>query len=133
MKNSRIPYHRYKNIIFIKNIDYNIGSNYKKVSYLYETYNEKGELIKESLHRKNSPAVIIYYHNYISEVQYWKHGKKHREYGPAIIQLDKKHNIINEQWFINNKEIKDKELEDIKLLIDRRKKIFKVILRKKSI
>jgi len=132
MKNIRIPYKKYKNIIFVKKIDYNIKTNYKKISFLYELYNEKGELIKEFLHKKNNPAVLIYSNNYISEIQYWVNGQKHREYGPAIICLNKKHTIISEEWYINDKKLTEKELEDLKLLIDRRKKMLKVILKMKS-
>ena len=132
MKNIRIPYKKYKNIMFIKKIDYDIKRNYKKISYLYEVYDDKGEMINEFLHRKNNPAILIYSHNYISEIQYWMDGKKHREYGPAIICLDKKHQIISESWYINDKKIIDKELEDLKLLIDRRKKMFNVILKMKT-
>lgn len=132
MKNIRLPYKKHKNIIFIKKIDYDIKRNYKKISYLYEVYNDKGEMINEFLHRKNNPAILIYSHNYISEIQYWIDGKKHREYGPAIIYLDKKHQIISEYWYINDKKIIGKELEDLKLSIDRIKKMFNIILKIKT-
>ena len=63
MKNVRIPYYKFKNLVFIKKIDYDIHRNYKKISYLYETYDDKGEMIDEKLHRKNAPSVIVYTHN----------------------------------------------------------------------
>lgn len=132
MKNVRIPYGKYKNIVFVKKIDYDISKNYKKISYLYETYDDKGEMVNESLHRKNNPAVIVYTHNYISEIQYWVDGKRHREYGPAIIHLDKKHQIVDESWYIKGKKLVDDELNDLKTLIDRRKKMLKVILKIQS-
>ena len=137
MKTVRIPFSKFKNLIFVKKIDYDLGRRYKKISYLYEIYDDKGEMIKELLHRINNPSVVVYNNNYISQIEYWNHGNKHREHGPAIMRLDKTHKVITEEWYINNKKITETEIDDIKILNERRKKMYKVILkiqnRKKNI
>ena len=129
MKTVRIPYSKYKNLIFVKKIDYDLHRHYKKISYLYEVYDEKGELVKELLHRINNPCVVIYSGNYICELQYWNHGNKHREHGPAIMRLDKTHKVLTEEWYINNIKLTETEIDDIKILNERRKKMYKVILK----
>lgn len=127
-KSARFPYYRIKNYVFVKNIKYNIRGRYKRITYIYEIYNKKGEMTEEKTHRNKLPAVIIYTNNYISELQYWKHNELHREYGPAIIHLNRKHEIIDEEWFINNKSISKEEIEKIKKVVERRKKLYKLLL-----
>jgi len=128
-KTVKIPYFKNENFIFFKKIDYNIKNRYKKISYIYEKYDENGMFIQEFFHRKQKPAVIIYRQNFISELQYWKNGKKHREWGPAVILLNRKHEVISEKWFIDDKKLKDADVDDKKLIISRRKKMYKVILK----
>lgn len=130
MKTIRLPYKKYKNIIFIKRVDYR--KYYKKISYLYETYDNNGMMISETLHQSNNPCIITYYNNSLSEIEYYKHGKRHRDYGPAIIHLNKKHEITEEKWYLNDIQLSEKEIDDLKLLIDRRKKMYKVICKMKS-
>jgi len=43
MKTIRLPYSKYKNFTFVKQIDYNTSRHYKKICYLYELYNDKKE------------------------------------------------------------------------------------------
>jgi len=131
MKTARIPYRKYNNILFIKKIDYDIRRKYKKVTYLYETY-INNEQVKETLHNKNYPSVIEYYNNKICKIEYWVHGKLHRDYGPSIIHLDKKHNITNEEWYKNGIKLDKNEIDSIKKIIDRKLKMIKVILKMKS-
>ena len=129
-KNVKIPYFKRGNYIFYRKIDFNLKSRYKKVTYTYEKYDSKGELIDEYIHRQgDNPAVLIYRQNFLAELQYWKHGNKHREWKPAIILLDRKRKIVNEKWYINNRKLKDNEVEDKKKIIERRKKMYKVILK----
>jgi hypothetical protein len=130
LKTVKIPYKKIQNYILIKRVDYNIRARYKKVSYAYEEYKD-GELIKTHTHRIGKPAVIIYRNNHINELQYWKFGKLHRSYGPAIIIYDGK-DIGSEKWFHEGKRLTDLEIEDEKKLIDRRKKLITLILKIKD-
>lgn len=128
-KTIKIPYFKKGNYTFFKKIDYNIKNRYKKISYTYEKYDDDGVFVEEFIHRKGKPAVIIYRQNFISELQYWKNGKKHREWGPAIILLDRKHEVILEKWYVNDKKLKESDIESKKLVMNRRKKMYKVILK----
>ena len=130
LKKVRIPYKKVQNYILIKLIDYDLRRKYKKVSYAYEEYLD-GELIKTYTHRIGKPAVIIYRNNHINELQYWKFGKLHRQYGPAILIYDGKE-ISSEKWFFEGRKLTDIEIEDEKKIIDRRKKMMKVILKIKN-
>lgn len=126
----KVPYFKRGNYIFYKKIEFNIRSRYKKVTYLYEKYDSNGELIDEYIHAQgDNPAVLVYRNNVLSELQYWKHGNKHREWNPAIMILDSQHKILSEKWYVNNKKLKEDEIEDKKKIIDRRKKMYRVILK----
>ena len=130
LKTIKIPYKKVQNYVLIKQVDYDIRRRYKKVSYAYEEYKD-GELVKTYNHRIGKPAIIIYRNNHIHELQYWKFGKLHRSYAPAIIVYDGKE-ISQEKWFVNGKKLTDLEIEDEKKIIDRRKKMMKVILKIKN-
>ena len=130
VKNVRIPYKKIQNYVLVKLIDYDMRRRYKKVSYAYEEYKDE-ELIKTYIHRIGKPAIIIYRNNHINELQYWKFGKLHRLYNPAIIVYDGKE-ISVEKWFYDGKKLTDSEIEDEKKIIDRRKKMMKVILKIKN-
>jgi len=131
MKTVRIPYQKYKNIIFVKKIDYDLRKKYKKVTYLYEIYKDK-ELIEEVKHKNNYPAIIEYFNNKICKIEYWVNGKLHREYGPSIIFLDRQHKITKENWYKNGIELDQNDIDDIKKVIDRRTKVIKVILKMRN-
>ena len=130
LKTVKIPYKKVQNYVLIKQVDYDLRRRYKKVSYAYEEYKNE-ELIKTHTHRIGKPAVIIYRNNHISEVQYWKFGKLHRSYGPAIIVYDGKE-ISTEKWYFDGRKLTDWEVEDEKKVIERRKKMMKVILKMKN-
>lgn len=130
IKNVRIPYKKIQNYILVKLVDYDIRRRYKKVSYAYEEYNGE-ELLKTYIHRIGKPAVIIYRNNHIQEVQYWKFGKLHRMFGPAIITYDGRE-ISQEKWFFEGRKLTDSEVDDEKKLISRRQKMMKVILKIKN-
>lgn len=132
MKTVRIPYRKYNNILFVKKIDYDIKKKYKKITYLYEIYSNDKEEVKEIKHNKNYPSIIEYHNNKIYKIEYWVHGKLHRELGPCIIYLDKKHSIIKEEWYKNGMELDKNEIDSIKKIIDRKLKMIKVILKMKS-
>ncbi len=130
LKTIRIPYKKIQNYILIKEIKYDLRKRYKKVSYAYEEYNN--DILKETLyHRINKPAVIIYRNNHINELQYWKFGKLHRTYGPAIIKYDG-NKIGEEKWYHHGKKLTDDEIQQELKVINRRKKMFKVILKIKN-
>ncbi|MFA5585857.1 MAG: hypothetical protein WDA02_04860 [Saccharofermentanales bacterium] len=131
MKTVRIPYKKYNNILFVKKIDYNIKIKYKKITYLYEIYSNNEE-IKEIKHNKNYPSIIEYNNNKINKIEYWVHGKLHRELGPSIIYLDNKHKITKEEWYKNGIKLDENEINSIKKIIDRKLKMIKVILKMKS-
>jgi len=133
MEEVKIPYYIYNNIIFSKKISCNLSKHYKIITYVYDIYNKEGISEKEVKHRTNNlPAIIIYRNNIISELQYFYHGKKHREYGAAIIKLNSKHEITEELWYKDDKKLKETEIQEIKLLVDRRKKMLKLISKMKS-
>lgn len=129
MKTARYPYAVLNNYIFVKLIDFNVKRHYKKIKYAYEIYDKKNKLVATLVHRKYKPAIVIYSHNSISEYQYWKHGEKHRDIGPAIIRFDKKREITKEIWYTNGKKLNDEEVISAKKVIDRRKKMFKLLLK----
>ena len=128
----KIPYYIYNNIIFSKKISCSLKMHSKTITYVYDIYDKDGKSGEEIVHRTDGPAVILYRNNMISELQYYIHGKKHREFGPAIIRLNKKHEVVNEEWFKNGKKISDKEIEEIKILIDRKKKMLKLLSKIKT-
>lgn len=131
MKTIRIPYKKVKNYILIKEIIYDLRKKYKKVTHAYEEYKD-GSLINVYKHRIGKPAVIIYRSNHISEIQYWKYGKLHRDHGPAIIIFDGiKSNI--EKWYKNGFLLNEEEIESEKKIINRRKKMIQLILKMKKL
>ena len=130
LKTIRIPYKKVQNYILIKEIKYDLRKRYKKVSYAYEEYDN--DILKETLyHRINKPAIIIYRNNHINELQYWKFGKLHRDFGPAVIKYEI-NKISEELWYHFGKKLTDYEIENEKKVIDRRKKMYKLILKIKN-
>lgn len=130
MKTIRIPYKKIHNYILIKEIIYDLRKRYKKVTHAYEEYKD-GNLINIYKHRIGKPAIIIYRNNHISEIQYWKYGKLHREHGPAIIIYDGM-NCNIEKWYKNGLALSEEDIEHEKKIINRRKKMIKLILKMKK-
>ena len=122
-----IPYKKINNFLFIKKIQYNLKKGYKMITYYYEFY-KNGILIEKNIHNSNYPSILVYSNNKLVELHYYKHGKIHRDYAPAIIFLNDKHEIIKEKWFINDNELTEKEINDIKILVYRRKKLLHLFL-----
>jgi hypothetical protein len=122
MNEIKIPYFIYKNLIFVKKIDCDLKRKCKTITYVYEVYDDKGNMLNEVIHRNSLPAIIIYKNNKITELQYFTHGKKNREFGPAILKLNSKHEVIEESWYKDNKKVSKEEIEETKKMIDRRKK-----------
>lgn len=128
MKTIRIPYKKIQNYILIKEIIYDLRKKYKKVTYAYEEYDKDDILISITKHRSKKPAIIIYRNNHISEIQYWKFGKLHREHGPSVIVYDGM-TICLEKWYKNGILLSEEEIENEKKIINRRKKMINVILK----
>jgi len=74
-------------------------------------YFENGEIMSEfywfnnELHRpcEDGPAVIVRSEGFLLEKEYYVHGKKHNEYGPAKIYYYNNGNIFRLFYMINNK------------------------------
>ena len=132
MKTIRIPYKKVRNYILIKEIVYDLRKKYKRVTHAYEEYDKDGNLDSVHKHRIGKPAIIIYRNNHISEIQYWKYGKLHREHGPAVIIYDGLNSSI-EKWYKGGFALTEEEIETEKKLISRRKKMIKLILKVKNL
>ena len=107
---------------------YNKYNRYKKNEYYYDILDNNKVISTHKHNKQNKPAVIEYYNGKITKLEYWKHGKLDRKYAPAIIILDGKI-IIKEQWFHDGIELSDNEIKKIKKVIDRRKKMLKLIMK----
>lgn len=110
----------YKEVIFSK--------GFKEVDFFLEYTTETSNVKK--FHNPDGPAIIIWNNNKIKRIEFWINGKRHRKWGPAIAYFEVskgKLNIINEQWFMNNIELTEKEIEHIKLKLNRINKLKKFI------
>jgi hypothetical protein len=127
MKELSIPIQKNGNIVLTKNIYYDLRKRYKKIEYIYNVLDVSGETIKAYKHNPKNPCVIEYSNNKISLLEYWYKGVKHREYAPAVLMFDRKGKILKQEWYTNGTKLNDEEINDIIKLLDRRRKIIKII------
>lgn len=118
-------------IHFYKKIKYNLRNKYKSVEYIYDIFNNDGSIKESKKHNNKKPAVIVYHKNKITTLEYWYKGKRHRNWGPAIINLDGKE-IIREEWFNEGIKLTEDEINKIKTVVDRRKKMLKLIFKNRN-
>jgi len=116
-------------IHFYKSIKVNNRNRYKRVEYLYDILGRDGVVLETKRHNAlNKPSVIIYHGNKIIKLEYWYKGERHRNWAPSIIELDGKE-IVFESWYQNGVKLTDKEIEQIKKTLDRRKKVLKIMIK----
>lgn len=76
----------------------------------------------DNCRRGGGPTSVWYYEDDISKSnilisESWKRrGEYHREDGPAIIRWDEKGNLINEKFFLNDKQLDGDELDKLKTI-----------------
>lgn len=112
-----------KNIHYYKKLSY--GTKYKKIEYFYDIILD-GDIKETLCHNYKNPAVIIYSNNKITKLEYWYKGKLHKKYGPAIIILSN-NKIIDEYWYHYGEKLLDTDIQSIKIGIDRKIKINKLL------
>jgi hypothetical protein len=116
-------------IHFYKKVKLNNRSRYKKVEYLYDILGKDGEIVDTKRHNAlNKPALIIYIGTKVVKLEYWYKGERHRNWAPAIIELDGKE-IVFESWYQNGTKLNDKEIEQIKKTLSRRRKVLKLMIK----
>jgi hypothetical protein len=116
-------------IHYYKKINYNNRSRYKRIEYCYDILGRDEEIIETKRHNAlNKPAVVIYLGNKIIKLEYWYKGERHRNWAPAILELDGKE-IIFESWYHNGTKLTEKEIDKIKKTLDRRKKVLKLMIK----
>ena len=124
MKSSIQTLSKDKNIHIYKKITFSKGVGYKKIEYLYDILVDNK--VKETLcHNKKNPAVVVYSNHQIVRIEYWYKGKLNRRFGPSITTFSDKV-VTSEMWYNNGVLLKEDEVDNIKKLIDRKKKIMKL-------
>ena len=114
------------NLYFYKEVFFKKG--YKEVNFYLETVTDTNNV--KRYHNPDGPAIIIWNNNKIKRVEFWINGKRHRKWGPAIAYFEVfegKLNISSEQWFMNNIELTEKEIESTKLKLNRLNKLKKIL------
>jgi len=116
-------------IHFYKSVKVNNRSRYKKIEYLYDILGENGEIKETKRHNAlNKPAIIIYMGNKIIKLEYWFKGERHRNWAPSIIELNGKE-IVFESWYQFGVKLTDKEIDQLKKTLDRRRKVLKLMIK----
>lgn len=116
-------------IHFYKKINFNNRNRYKRIEYLYDIIGRDGIILETKRHNAlNKPSTIIYLGNKIIKLEYWYKGKRHRNWAPSIIELDGKE-IVFESWYQNGTKLNEKEIEQLKKTLDRRKKVLKIMIK----
>jgi hypothetical protein len=116
-------------IHFYKKVNYNNRNRYKRVEYLYDILGRDGEILETKRHNAlNKPSLIVYHGNKIIKLEYWYRGERHRNWAPAIIELDGKE-IVFESWYQSGIKLNNKEVDQIKKTMDRRKKVLKIMIK----
>jgi hypothetical protein len=98
-------------------IEISIGLVFKSVGYIvingiyafqidkYTNNSYRTRYYKEGkLHRGYGPAIVIKFSKYSYEKEYYKEGKYHREDGPAVIRKNVD-DSYNKKYYINGKKI----------------------------
>jgi len=118
-----------KLIHFYKKIKFNSRNRYKRIEYLYDILDKDNEIIDTKRHNAlNKPAIIVYSNTKIIKLEYWYKGERHRNWAPAIIELEGKE-IIFESWYHNGDKLNEKEIEQIKKTLSRRRKVLKLMIK----
>jgi len=116
-------------IHFYKKVNYNNRNRYKRIEYLYDILGRDGEVLETKRHNAlNKPAIIIYHGTKIIKLEYWYKGERHRNWAPSIIELDGKE-IVFESWYQSGTKLLEKEIEQIKKTLDRRRKVLKLMIK----
>jgi len=116
-------------IHYYKKINYNNRNRYRKVEYCYDIIGRDDEIIETKRHNAlNKPAVVVYVGNKIVKLEYWYKGERHRNWAPSILELSGKE-IIFESWYHNGIKLNEKEIEQIKKTLDRRRKVLKIMIK----
>lgn len=116
-------------IHYYKKISYNNRSRYRKIEYCYDILGRDEEIVETKRHNAlNKPAVVVYLGNKIVKLEYWYKGERHRNYAPAILELNGKE-IVFESWYHSGTKLNEKEIEKIKKTIDRRMKVLKLMIK----
>lgn len=119
--------HKANNLRYYKETYFNRANC--KISFYYEYYSVDDKDIISKLHNThNKPAVIHYSSGKITKLEYWIKGKKDRLNAPAIITINGKE-IYSEEWYHNGVKLSDVEIEQIKKVLERRKKIMKLVMK----
>ena len=117
-----------KDIHFYKKITVSNGVKYKKVEYFYDNIVD-GIIVETLLHNGNKPAVVIYSECCIIRIEYWYRGKLHRLFGPAVISLYNRE-VGSEFWYNHGTLLKQDEIESVKKVLSRKKKLYKLLYKK---
>jgi antitoxin component YwqK of YwqJK toxin-antitoxin module len=79
-------------------------------------FNEDGSILylrwfyNDHQHRVGKPAVVYYKNKNVSSVRWVINSKSHREEGPAEIYYNDDGSIRSEKWYLNGKELSQKEI-----------------------
>lgn len=117
-----------KDIHFYKMITVSNGVKYKKIEYFYDNIVD-GIVVESLLHNGNKPAVIIYSEGGIIRIEYWYKGKLHRLFGPSVISLYNR-KVGSEFWYNHGSLLTEQDVESIKKVLARKKKLYKLLYKK---
>jgi len=116
-------------IHFYKKLNYNNRNRYKKIEYLYDILDKNGDVIESKRHNAlNKPSIIVYHNSKIIKLEYWYKGERHRNWAPAIIELNGKE-IVFESWYHFDEKLDENKIEKIQKILARRKKVLKLMIR----
>ena len=85
-----------------------------KIEYEHSGFKIVKWVVKTKTHRKNGPALLIYYPNgnlYYKE--FYIRDKCHKETGPASIKYDSYGKIVDKCWFLYGEQFSKHEYNDV--------------------